>query len=520
MMRNTIKFNLANEDFESRIVDHLAAQHKILKEATSSGRLAYYDTFDWRLFNKSLVLVSFQDKLILRQLGKERILHRLDVKSAPDFIWEFPNGDLKQCLEPVIKMRRLLKLADFASCTTDYRILNQDEKTVARLSFETIRTRGRKDPKTLGTHFWLAPVKGYPKISKKIKSQLEGIGLTSIRGEDVFSYAMREAGHDPGGYSSKLCLDLTPDMRADEATIKILQSLFHVIKINEPQVKHDIDTEILHDLRVAIRRTRTALVWNKDIFSERMIARFKKNLSFAGKISNELRDLDVSLLNKPKYKAMLPGILRDDIDPLFDYIAKQRSVAFQKVIRNVNSIKYRRIMQDWESFLNEPQHDFISGAAAKVPVFELASRSIYKQYKIVVKAGNRILEDCDDEKLHSLRIRCKKLRYLIQFFSTLFPPKKITLLVGQLKKLQDMLGNHNDLSVQVNYLFEVAKKLPKKLPRSNRTLVAIGSLINKLETERQSVKESFAETFTLFSSSQNHQLFRELFALRSGKVLS
>ena len=81
-----------------------------------------------------------------------------------------------------------------------------------------------------------------------------------------------------------------------------------------------------------------------------------------------------------------------------------------------------------------------------------------------------------------------------------------------------MLGNHNDLSVQMNYLFEVAKEMPANLSRSNKTLVAIGSLISKLETERQSVKESFAETFTLFSSSQNQRLFRELFALQSGKV--
>jgi len=177
-------------------------------------------------------------------------------------------------------------------------------------------------------------------------------------------------------------------------------------------------------------------------------------------------------------------------------------------------------MQDWEAFLNDPQYDVVSGPNAKVPVFELASKRIYEQYRDVIKAGNRILEDCDGEKLHKLRIQCKKLRYLIQFFANLFPPKKISLLVGQLIKLQDMLGNHNDLSVQVNYLFEVATEMPANLSRLNKTLVAIGSLIGKLETKRQSVKESFAETFTLFSSPQNQKLFRELFALKSKKVVS
>ena len=94
-------------------VDHLATQHTILKEATISGRLTYYDTFDWRLFNKSLVLFAFQDRLILRKLGEERIIHSINVKSVPASYGSFPKGDLKQYLEPVIKMRRLLKLADF-----------------------------------------------------------------------------------------------------------------------------------------------------------------------------------------------------------------------------------------------------------------------------------------------------------------------------------------------------------------------------------------------------------------------
>ncbi len=238
-----------------------------------------------------------------------------------------------------------------------------------------------------------------------------------------------------------------------------------------------------------------------------------------GKMSNELRDLDVYLLNRPKYKAMLPAVLHDDIDPLFDYIGKQRSVSLRKVIRNLNSNKYRKIMQNWEAFLNEPQHDLVSGSNAIVPVFELASKRIYKQYIDVVKAGNRYFEDRDDEKLHKLRIQCKKLRYLIQFFANLFPPKKISILVEQLKKLQDVLGDYNDLSVQVNYLIEVAKEMPANLSRLNKTLVAIGSLIGEMETKRQSVKASFAETFMHFSSRQNQKLFRELFALQSKRVV-
>ena len=67
----------------------------------------------------------------------------------------------------------------------------------------------------------------------------------------------------------------------------------------------------------------------------------------------------------------------------------------------------------------------MTGAApnAKLPVIDLACKRIYKKYRGVVKAGNLILENAEDEMLHVLRIHCKKLRYLMEFFPVCFPQK-------------------------------------------------------------------------------------------------
>jgi len=87
-------------------------------------------------------------------------------------------------------------------------------------------------------------------------------------------------------------------------------------------------------------------------------------------------------------------------------------------------------------------------------------------------------------------------------------------LIGQLKKLQDNLGDFNDLCVQEEYLLNITKKLPATHQRSKKTLVAIGSLIGTLDRERQTVKDAFAKTFTDFASPANRKLFRELFTLK------
>jgi CHAD domain-containing protein len=234
-----------------------------------------------------------------------------------------------------------------------------------------------------------------------------------------------------------------------------------------------------------------------------------------GKLSNELRDLDVYLLNEDTYKAMLPVVLRNDIGPLFDHLRKKRSKALQKVIRGLESKKYEIILQDWEAFLNKPHQDSATVPRAALPVSDLVHKRIYKKYRSVVKTGSLILENTEDEMLHVLRIECKKLRYLMEFFSSLFPRKKIYVLIEQLKKLQDNLGAFNDLCVQEKYLLNITAELPATHQKLKKTLVAIGSLIETLNRERQKVRDAFAKTFTDFASSENQELFKALFASKA-----
>jgi CHAD domain-containing protein len=83
-----------------------------------------------------------------------------------------------------------------------------------------------------------------------------------------------------------------------------------------------------------------------------------------------------------------------------------------------------------------------------------------------------------------------------------------------LKKLQDNLGDFNDLCVQEEYLLNITQKLPATHQQKKKTLVAIGSLIGSLDRKRQTIKDAFAKTFTDFASPKNQELFRELFTLK------
>ncbi len=82
----------------------------------------------------------------------------------------------------------------------------------------------------------------------------------------------------------------------------------------------------------------------------------------------------------------------------------------------------------------------------------------------------------------------------------------------QLKKLQDNLGDFNDLCVQEAYLLHLADELPADDARSRHTLLAIGGLVATLDQKRAQVKGEFAKTFTGFASAENKKLFKLLLA--------
>jgi CHAD domain-containing protein len=517
MIYGNLKFRLPDRYDQQHMITNLNEQFPIKSEPPQATQLIFYDTFDWRLYNKGLVLYRSEHGLFLRHLSEVAVLQQVRITTPPIFAWDFPNGAMKDKLSPIIEMRALLKLVHVYRHTMTYRVLNQNEKIVARLACEEYRSSEAQDAPVLAAYLWLKPVRGYDKNAHQVAAHLKELELTTTS-EDPMPVILKDTDKTPGDYSGKLDLALSPDMRANEATKKILCFLLDTMKRNEPFIKDDVDTEFLHDFRVAVRRTRTALSQLKGVFPAETSTHFKEEFRTLGKLSNDLRDLDVYLLNEESYKAMLPPTMRDTIDPLFEYLQKKRVAALHQVINGLESQDYARLIRDWAAFLQTAAG--VSPAAPKAGrrIINVAQRRIYRVYRRIVTSGYQILENSDDELLHALRIECKKLRYLLEFFTSLFPEKKINALIKQLKQLQDNLGDFNDFDVQIEYLRKIAEELPLTGPRSRKTLLAIGRVIEKFENEKQAVKVAFVNVFTGFAAPANQAAFKELFKSKKKEV--
>ena len=98
---------------------------------------------------------------------------------------------------------------------------------------------------------------------------------------------------------------------------------------------------------------------------------------------------------------------------------------------------------------------------AERSVHSLASHRIATVYRKMVKMGRAIDDDKPAEDLHELRKVGKELRYLLEFFASLYPADVVKPMVKSLKGLQDMLGRFQDREVQANSLRELAPEVER-----------------------------------------------------------
>lgn len=511
-MRDTICSLPESFDFD-QLTQDIARSFGYRKEPLRSVAQIVFDTFDWRLFKKGKTLVREGNWLFLAALDRWDPEGRIVWKKrkAPEFWWDITQGDLRPQLKSMLDVRALLPVMRVSKTIHMLRILNADEKTVAKVQFETCRARAKSGSSHRIDFLTLLPVRGYASEFRAVQKFLKDAGLVEEK-ESIYVELMRGLGLEPGAYSSKFRIDLEPGLPAVEAARRIIGHLLEIMKKNEAGLMADTDTEFLHDYRVSIRRIRSALRQMKGVFPKEKTARFRTAFADIGKSTNWLRDLDVYLLKKDPYRAMLPEYLAPGLDRLFRDLAQERNKELASVAKSLQSARYRKTVAQWERFVASSMHYSEEEAPeAGRPIQELASDLIYKRYQKIIASGQKITDDSPDEALHRLRISCKRLRYLLEFFASLFPEKEIGRLIGQLKKLQDHLGDFNDLCVQQQQLEGYLGRLEESREEAALTAAAVGGLITSLNLKQQAVRLDFKKRFQAFSSRNNQALFQRLF---------
>jgi len=516
MALQPLRFSIG-EDFDPKQLEACLGRHtRLRKEALRKVEVTYLDSFDWRLFEQGSVMEaeSGQGSSLLRwrQLAGGQELARLSGVAPPRFVHELPPGPLRERLQPIVEMRALLPLAKVRRIAQGFCVLNKDEKTTLRVLIEEDSLPGRSNGKLHGLQrrLLLLPVKGYAKPFHRIAQLLqEDFGL-QYSAEDPLIAAVAAAGQSPGSYSSKLRITLDPAQPAAAALRGVLLHLLETMEANEAGVSEDLDTEFLHDFRVAVRRTRSALTQIKRVLPAERSAHFAKEFAWLGQVTGPARDIDVYALKFDDYQASVDRAFRSDLDPLRDFLGRRKSKVQTALRKELRSARYRRLKRDWRAFLEDTEAE--AGPLAAVPVPETAKRRIWRAYRRVLTDGSAIGEASPAEALHDLRKDCKKLRYLMEFFQSLFPEPEIKPVIRSLKQLQENLGDFQDLEVQSDSLKSFSRDMMAEGKTPAETFVAMGVLVDGLLRRQREARAAFAACFAAFSAKPNQAACKALFA--------
>jgi len=443
------------------------------------------------------------------------ILHLIAAADPPEFAADLPPGRLRDAIGATIEPRRLFALARIKIHERVVRILNTDNKTVVRLVLQTrdLRKSGRTGSAIrLPAVVAVVPVKGYNREQETVAALLaDEVGQLPVAGRAFFS-AMNAAGLVPGGYESKPTLRLLPQMRADEAVRAVHQALLNTIVANTDGVRRHLDSEFLHDYRVAVRGTRALLKQVKGVFPASDVQHFSNEFRWLAAATGPVRDLDVYLLKMEGFRAELPADVREHLGPLETYLNAHHVKEQRRLVRTLGSRRYRALMEQWSAFLSDPAPvDDATCPDAAQPVVELAADRIWRAFRRVWKRLRVIDNDTPAAALHGLRIECKKLRYLLEFFDTIFPPDEVRLLIKSLKQLQTRLGNFNDCDVQRVTLQRFANDMYQEGLASADSLLAMGRLMDHLFTQQCDERRRLQTCFASFAVADNHEHYRRLF---------
>lgn len=409
-------------------------------------------------------------------------------------------GAVRDGLTGLSPLRALMEHCTGRAETLSVAVLDDMEKTCLRMQVITLSARSGA-----ATLILTEPMRGYDRAHQRVVDALLDCEGASRGATGLWPVLL--PGVQP--YQSKPEVPITANEPAHRVAADLIRSSMFVARQNEAGIIDEIDTEFLHDYRIGLRRIRSVLSLFRDVFPPEETEELQRAFSDLMAPTGRVRDLDVYLLGQPGFFALLPEALHPGLDLLFARMKTERDVAQRALARHLRSARYTARVVALEARLTDSA-GLPPGPEGERAALPYAQALIWKRYRKVCKLARRIDADTPDDDVHRLRIHCKKLRYLMEFFGPLFPKKKFRNILKPLKGLQDNLGLFNDYSVQQ---LELSRYLhpANDVPVESDMAAAVGALLATLSRLQAGERTRIVASFAAFDSRAVRSVFEELF---------
>ncbi len=234
---------------------------------------------------------------------------------------------------------------------------------------------------------------------------------------------------------------LDHDLSVEDSVRHVIGHLAAVLAWHAPIARAGQHPSGVHQMRVALRRLRSALRAFRPAVDGPALRDADRRLKALASLLGPARDWDVFLGGLgAELAAALPGEAR--ITALLDAARARRDLAYARLAEHLAGPAFRLLLWDlcalvacrlWDVRRDDTIEDFAAGLLAK-------------RWRRITAAGPAI-EDLPDAEFHALRLDCKRLRYVAELFAPLWGRKRARRFLDRLAAVQEQMGLANDAAV-------------------------------------------------------------------------
>jgi len=481
----------------------------------------YLDTFDWSLMKNKLSLryrVSNSAAVYtLKSIGpiEDGIARRMETEipldGPVDVPAVIPVKRMRKSVGGIIFPRKLLEQIQVRTDRRRYRLVSPEGAEI-ELAFDTasFSLKGFHKPRRtqkldeLEAEILTGPETALEALSTLFSKKFNYSPSKASKFEvaiERFKITIPSK-KPPKGLSPRL------DDRLDLAVRKILTHQFMWLREHLPGVQQDLDTEFVHQARVATRRMRSALRLFREAIPESAATYLGGELKWLGGMFGAVRDLDVFLLNLSRFKNQIESFSAKKKRAFEDLIEKHRRAPLEALCQALESPRYRNFERRLAQFLERPLPARPRPSLALKPVREVAPVIITEKFDAVIEQGRALLADPKPKQYHLLRIQMKKLRYASEFMATAYEGT-LDAMIERTVEIQDCLGELQDTVFTRKFIEGLLEDWKGKLvdPDLLFILGEIYQLQSEIARER---RETFDRIWKPFSSEESITLLKDI----------
>lgn len=280
-----------------------------------------------------------------------------------------------------------------------------------------------------------------------------------------------------------------PKATVESVARDVFRDCYAQIATNMAVIAVSDDPEGPHQLRVGLRRLRSAFTVFRRLLGTDAFAPLGEEARRLGQAVSPLRDIDV-LIDEVVAETAAHGLDAAARDALVADLETRRARIRREVRAALAAPGAVAFLFDLGAMIEargwlEPS-DYAQTERLATPVLAAAPAVLQKRLDRVLKRG-RGIETLPPEALHELRKELKKLRYTVDIFLPIFPEKKASAYLKALKRMQETFGSLNDAAMASGHLTGENRPDPASPAAQRAVGWVLGALATRAERDRPAV---------------------------------